>query len=99
MSENTLPLFDLNAAFVRTVSVREAVAMVNGGVAEPLCDGGWRDRDDAEWVGVKLSIPRDIHWSRTCLDATDARRNVAEIGEDDEIRASQLRVRYWMRCR
>ncbi len=94
-----LPLFDRNGLFVRSVSFREAARMVASGQAEAIVPGGWRERTDVEWSGVRLSFTPDPIWSNASLDHHDAKRIAGELGPDPDeyllARAARIKLRFW----
>jgi len=78
---DALPLRDRNDLFVRRVSRDEARRLVDNGNAEPIVHGEWRERQDAEWLGIRLTLSRDYNWSRCSLTAHDAKRVAGEYGD------------------
>ena len=91
----TLPLFDRNGIFVRHISIAEAASMVDNDSAEPIQSGGWRDRPDLEWEGVRLSLSRDYSWSPTSFTAHEMQAIIGAVGSQAEQRAARLKLEVW----
>jgi hypothetical protein len=91
----TIPLYDRNGLYLRQISIGEAAKMVDAENAEPVQSGGWRDRPDLEWEGVKLSLSRDYSWSPSSLTVHDMQAIVGAVGSQGEQAAARAKLLLW----
>jgi hypothetical protein len=95
MLTSTLPLFDRNGLYVRQISIREAAKMVNNESAQPIQSGGWRDRPDLQWEGVRLSVDRCFEWSPAAITCREMDCIVGAAGEPGEQNAARIKLALW----
>jgi len=91
----TLPLYDRNGLYLRQISMLEAVRMVDNDSAEPIQSGGWRDRPDLEWEGIRLRLDRNFDWSPTSLTVRNMECIVGAVGSPGEQAAARLKLEVW----
>jgi len=91
----TLPLFDRNGIYVRRISIAEAAQMIDRDSAEPIQSGGWRDRPDLEWEGVRLTLSRDYSWSPSSITSHEMQAIVGAVGSQGEQAAARLKLLLW----
>ena len=91
----TLPLYDRNGIYVRQISMKEAAQMVDNDSAAPIIRGGWRDREDVEWEGIRLCVTRYWNWSSTSLNENDMLAIVGAAGSQSTQAMARAKLRVW----